>query len=69
MLKHIMTAILTCKPLAAEIFAYLMRAHNSTLGHGGFNRTMRNLKKIRKIWEGMRHDIRAYMPVLPKDVS
>ena len=42
--KHIMTAILTCKLLAAEIYAYLMRAHNSTVGHGGFNRNLRNLK-------------------------
>ena len=50
--KHVMTAILTCKPLAAEIFAYLMRVHNSTVGHGGFNRTLRNLKKIGKVWEG-----------------
>ena len=51
--KHIMPAILICKPLAAEIYAYLMRVHNSTVGRGGFNRTWRNLKKIGKIWEGM----------------
>ena len=63
--KHIITAILTCKPIAAEIYAYLMRAHNSTVGHGGFNRTLRNLKKIGKVWEGMRHDIRAYIKQCP----
>ena len=43
--KHIITAILTCKPLAAEIYAYLMRVHNSTVGHGGFNRTLRKYGK------------------------
>ena len=63
--KHIMTAIPTRKPLAAEIYAYLMRAHNSTVGHGEFNRTLRNLKLIGKIWEGMRHDIRAYIKQCP----
>lgn len=42
-----------------------MRVHNSTVGHGGFNRTLRNLKKIGKVWEGMRHDIRAYIKQCP----
>ena len=58
---------MTSKPLAADThYAYLMRVYNSTVGHGGFNRTMLNLKKVGKIWEGIRHDIKAYIKQCPK---
>jgi transposase InsO family protein len=63
--KEIVAAIMMLKPLTTEKYVFLTACHNALVGHGGFKRTLLNLKKAKTIWEGMRHDIRAFLKSCP----
>ena len=61
----IVSAIITIKPLSTERYALMTKCHNTTVGHGGVQRTLRNLKKLKQKWTGMRHDVKSFIDNCP----
>ena len=61
----IIAAILTHKPITTEQYNLIAKCHNTTVGHGGVQRTLRNLKKSSNIWLGMRDAVKTFTKNCP----
>ena len=59
------SAIQKSKPLTPEYYEIISKCHNTVVGHGGVNRTMRNLKATVEKWVGMREDVRQFIAHCP----
>ena len=51
--KYIMAALHVDKVLSTEHYKAISSCHNSMLGHGGLERTIRKLKQLKFNWEAM----------------
>ena len=61
----IIAAILTHKPITTEQYNLIATCHNTIVGHGGVQRTLRNLKKTNNIWLGMRDAVKTFIKNCP----
>ena len=59
--KGIVTALLKIKPISTDHYKLIGDCHNEIVGHGGVQRTMRNLRKINKKWIGMRAAVKTFI--------
>ena len=61
----ITAAILTLKPMTTEQYNLIAACHNTIVGHGGVQRTLRNVKKTNNIWLGMRDTVKTFIKNCP----
>ena len=61
----VIAAILTHKPMTTEQYNLIATCHNAIVGHGGVQRTLRNLKKTNKVWLGMRDAVKTIITNRP----
>ena len=63
--KYIMAALHIDRVLSTEHYKAISSCHNSMLGHGGLERTVRKLKQLKLNWEAMRADVREFIRKCP----
>ena len=63
--KGMINSLLKIKPASTEQYTNIQRCHNALVGHGGVQRTVRNLRKINKVWDGMRDAVRTFIANCP----
>ena len=66
MLEHgHVASIIRIKPLPTVQYELISKCHNTIVGHGGVQRTIRNLKKISQVWPGMRAAVKLFIRNCP----
>ena len=60
-----LAAILTHKPMKTDQYNLIAKCHNTTVGNGGVQRTLRNFKKSNNIWLGMRDAVKTFIKNCP----
>ena len=63
--KYVLAAIYENRTISPEHYKYISACHNSMVGHGGLERTMRKLKQLKLHWEAMRADVREFIRKCP----
>ena len=63
--KYIMAALHENRIIVPEHYTYIAACHNSMVGHGGLERTIRKLKQLKLNWEAMRADVREFIRKCP----
>ena len=63
--KYIMAALHVDKVISTEHYKAISSCHNTMIGHGGLERTMRKLKTLKLNWEAMRADVREFIRKCP----
>ena len=63
--KYIMAALHVDKVISTEHYKAISSCHNSMIGHGGLERTIRKLKTLKFNWEAMRGDVREFIRKCP----
>ena len=48
-----------------EQYELIGSCHNATVGHGGVQRTLRNLKAKKKVWPGMKEAVKTFIKNCP----
>jgi transposase InsO family protein len=59
------SSLTVIEPLSEERHASIQKCHNATVGHGGLQRTLRNLKKSKKTWIGIKDDVKRFIRSCP----
>ena len=57
--------LLKIKSASTEQYTHIQRCRNALVGHGGVQCTVRNLRKINKVWDGMRDAVRTFIANCP----
>ena len=48
-----------------ENYTQIESVHNSMVGHGGVERTLRKLQDLKQLWKNMRLDVKTYVRECP----
>jgi Integrase zinc binding domain len=59
--KYVLAAIYENRTISSEHYKCISADHNSMVGHGGLERTMRKLTQLKLHWEAMRADVREFI--------
>ena len=63
--KYLLAALYENRTISSEHYKSISACHNSMVGHGGLERTMRKLKQLKLHWEAMRADVREFIRKCP----
>ena len=61
----ILSAIDASYVLTPEAYTNISKCHNEVIGHGGVNRTLRHLNKLKLHWRHMRLDVKTFIRECP----
>ena len=61
----IVSALIASKPLSTDHYSAIAACHNTMVGHGGVERTMKKLKSIKINWPYMRRDVWTFIQECP----
>lgn len=63
--KFILAALHENRVFSSEHYKSLSACHNSMVGHGGLERTLRKLKQLNLHWPALRADVREFIRKCP----